>query len=41
MANLFLNGYVFNLKPLYTAELLFFFPDLTLFYRGNISDQIA
>lgn len=41
MANLFLNGYVFNLKPLYVAELLFFFPNLTLFYRENISDQIA
>lgn len=42
MANLFLNSYVFNLKPLYMAELRFFSPpNLTLFYMGNISDQIA
>lgn len=31
MANLFLNAYGFNLKPLYVAE-LHFFSNLTLFY---------
>lgn len=41
MANLFLNGCVFNLKPLYMAELPpFFFSNLTLFCMKYF-DQIA